>query len=65
MSNTVKCYECKHRRSIPGDVHIMCVKPDPTMTGNSRAIVKGWFDYPYNFDPIWMTKICSNFEQEI
>lgn len=57
------CHYCKHKQSIPGDCHIMCIKPDPKMTGNSNGIRKGWFFYPFNFDPIWTTKKCINYEE--
>ena len=57
-----KCYSCKNKHNIPGDCHIGCSKPDPNMTGNPHGISNGWFFYPFNFDPIWMTKKCSNYE---
>jgi hypothetical protein len=57
-----KCYRCKNKREVPGDYHIQCVNPDPQMTGNPTGIRRGWFCYPLIFDPVWMTKDCSNFE---
>ena len=33
MSNG-KCYNCKHRRNVPGDAHSQCVHPD---SGNSSG----------------------------
>ena len=57
------CYKCIHRRTIPGDCHTQCAKPDPDMTGDPHGIRNGWFMYPYNFDPIWKTKECVNFEE--
>ncbi len=57
-----ECYSCLHRRSVPGNCHIMCAKPDADMTGNQHGIKKGWFMYPLLFDPTWKTKLCSNFE---
>jgi len=35
---------------------------DPKMTGDPHAKAKGWFFYPGCFDPIWKTRLCSNFE---
>jgi len=65
MSNNITdCYDCIHRRSTPGDAHICCVKPDPKMTGHEQGIKRGWFSYPFNFDPVWKTKECCNFEIE-
>ena len=56
------CYKCKNRSPIPGDCHSKCEKPDPDMTGDKWGIQNGWFGYPYNFDPVWKTKDCANFE---
>lgn len=55
------CYKCTNRRTIPGNCHSECAKPDPEMKGNPHGIKNGWFFYPYNFDPIWMAKECNNF----
>lgn len=49
-------------RTVPGDCHIQCVKPDRRMTGEPHGIIQGWFYYPFLFDPIWKTKQCDNFE---
>jgi hypothetical protein len=64
QNDKTPCFSCKNRRSIPGDYHILCSKPDPKMTGNPHGIKNGWFAYPWNFDPLWKTKECSNFEKE-
>jgi len=56
------CNKCKHRRSVPGNTHISCAKPDPNMTGDPHGIKNGWFIYPILFDPTWMTKKCNNYE---
>ena len=58
------CDRCLHQRSIPGDAHIRCANPDPGMTGNPHGITRGWFYYPFNFDPCWKTKECSNFKEK-
>jgi hypothetical protein len=58
-----ECWRCQHKRDVPGNAHIDCAKPDPTMTGNSRGIKKGWFYYPLVFDPIWKTRDCVNFDE--
>lgn len=57
-----ECWDCSHRQEIPGSSHAFCAKPDPEMTGNPHGIKYGWFAYPWNFDPVWKTKDCSNFE---
>jgi len=59
-----ECWSCVYRLNVPGDSHILCIKPDANMTGNDHGIKKGWFMYPYLFDPVWKTKKCDNFEQK-
>jgi len=59
-----ECYTCIHRRTIPGDCHTRCSNPDPRMTGHKHGIKSGWFMYPFNFDPTWKTKDCSNYESK-
>ena len=62
MKLNTDCYKCQHRAGIPGDYHSRCLKPDEKMEGSPHGIENGWFCYPYNFDPIWMKKECSNYE---
>ena len=59
-----KCHSCKFKRSVPGNCHIQCVKPDPKITSDDHGIRNGWFFYPLLFDPTWMTSKCNNFEQK-
>ena len=60
-----ECYRCIYKRSVPGDAHIQCMNPDEKMTGNPHGIKKGWFMYPLVFDPVWKTKLCDNFFEEV
>lgn len=55
------CYQCVNMRKVPGNYHIRCANPDPNMTGHPHGIRMGWFIYPLLFDPVWMTKECSNY----
>lgn len=57
-----ECYSCVHRRTVPGETHIACVKPDAAMVGSLYGIQKGWFVYPMLFDPVWKERLCANFE---
>ena len=57
-----ECYYCDHKRSVPGNCHIECVRPDKNMTGDKHGIREGWFMYPFLFDPVWKTSLCGNFE---
>ncbi len=57
------CYECEFKKSIPGDSHISCSKPDKDMQGDRHGVRNGWFLYPLNFDPIWMQIKCKNYKK--
>ena len=57
-----ECYHCAHKRKVPGNAHIRCVKPDANMRGSEHGIRQGWFFYPLLFDPIWKTVMCKNYE---
>ena len=81
MNNVEKpnCYDCKHRRNIPGDAHSMCAhekgmgneirlvfSSDAKGLGieaNPHGIRMGWFSWPFNFDPVWLLK-CNGFERK-
>ena len=57
-----ECYLCAHKRSVPGNAHIECKKPDPEIRGNPHGIKNGWFMYPLLFDPVWKEVACNNYE---
>jgi len=59
-----ECYTCDHMRSVSGDCHIRCVKPDPDMQGHRTGIKRGWFIYPSLFDPGWKTRMCNNYKEK-
>ena len=61
------CYQCKHRRTIPGDAHTQCAfqwnpKKQAIPEGSPRGIENGWWYFPFNFDPIWMIGECGEFD---
>ena len=60
-----ECWLCQHRKEVPGNAHIACTKPDPSMTGDPHGIKHGWFFYPLLFDPVWKTSLCSNYEERV
>lgn len=86
------CFQCRHKKSIPGDSHISCNHPNNTESFNgsfapvlailasvgrtqvvtaadnglnikasANGIRNGWFNYPYNFDPVWLEN-CDGFD---
>lgn len=87
-----KCYDCVHRREVPGSAHSACHHPatapihaDPVAalvgligrrSGTTTipvamrelriaavplGVARGWFIWPVNFDPTWLTH-CEGFE---
>lgn len=64
MTVSTQCHKCKHVRSVPGNAHVRCTKPDPKMKGNPHGVANGWFIYPMLYDPIWMEVECSNYEEK-
>ena len=59
-----ECWSCQNKRTVSGNCHIKCANPDPDMTGNEHGKKNGWFYYPSCFDPVWKTKLCSNYDQK-
>ena len=58
-----QCYQCAHRRNVPGNCHIACANPSEAMVGDEHGIRNGWWMYPMLFDPTWNTTICPNHEE--
>jgi hypothetical protein len=54
------CYKCVHRLDVPGDAHSRCNNVDAKVEGHPHGIKKGWFIWPLNFDPTWLTS-CDGF----
>lgn len=54
------CYDCAHRRDLPGSAHSRCNKFDANVEGDAHGIRKGWFSWPLNFDPTWLVS-CDGF----
>lgn len=61
MDMSDECWFCAERGTVAHNIGISCNNQDPNMTGDERAIKKGWFDYPRKFEPCWKTKLCANF----
>ena len=82
------CYQCKHRRDVPGSAHSRCEHPKVgkknevvellsmlggghhpplpmglNVRGNPHGIKRGWFGWPFNFDPVWLEE-CDGFEEK-
>ena len=40
---------------------VNAVPENISVKGNPHGVAKGWFNWPYNFDPVWLEE-CSGFE---
>jgi len=54
------CLTCIHKSRIPGDNHIKCKNPNAKVKGNPAGIKRGWFNWPWNFDPAWLVSCDSH-----
>jgi hypothetical protein len=59
----MNCYECKHRRDLPGNCHSRCANGEAEVVGNAHGVRNGWFFWPINFDPVWLQN-CTGFEKK-
>lgn len=55
------CYDCVYRGEIPGDCHSSCANFSANTSGDLHGIRKGWFVWPFNFDPVWLVS-CDGFK---
>lgn len=62
-NNKPDCYDCKHRGTVPGDTHSRCKNLKASVTANEHGRKRGWFIWPFNFDPIWLES-CTGFESK-
>ena len=56
------CYTCVHRRSVPGDAHSRCANVKAKVTAVEHGVMRGWFMWPYNFDPNWLIS-CNGYSE--
>jgi len=54
MSKRVGAFPPMISQDIMDQFHIMA---------NYHGIKMGWFNWPYNFDPVWLTR-CDKFEEK-
>jgi hypothetical protein len=64
------CYNCLHREKIVGDAHSSCnypksveTLPKNVVSLNAYGVSNGWANWPYNFDPTWVSK-CKGYEEK-
>lgn len=58
-----KCYHCTHVANVPGDVHKACNNARANVVGHPHGIKRGWFMWPFNFDPYWLES-CDGYEMK-
>jgi len=50
----LKCTKCIYKQNVPGNTHIACTRGSArAFNVNEHGVEKGWFLFPYLFDPIW------------
>jgi hypothetical protein len=68
-----QCYNCNWRRDLPGDAHSLCVIGMADLVNGSKlvkvvgtphGIEKGWFMWPFNFDPVWLESCNAHITKE-
>lgn len=57
------CYKCSYRRNVPGDAHSCCKNGTAHVKGHPHGIGSGWFEWPLNFDPVWLLS-CDGFKSK-
>jgi hypothetical protein len=61
------CYKCKFKGDLVWDAHSCCNNPKSAkelkIKGNEYGIRSGWFNFPTNFDPVWLEN-CNGFEEK-
>ena len=62
-SNKKDCYKCIHRRDVPQDCHSSCANKTCKVTCIKHGFDQGWFFFPENYDPAWLTS-CDGFEEK-
>ena len=58
------CYACVHRRDLRGTAYSSCNAIDASVTGDVRGVRDGWFNWPLQFDPVWL-QTCSSFTDDV
>mgnify|MGYP001612209022 CR=1 FL=1 len=49
--------------AIFASVGMMANSPELNIRGNPAGIRRGWFNFPFSFDPIWLDN-CDGFESK-
>jgi hypothetical protein len=61
--NKPDCYKCVHRRTLNFNAHSRCNNFGAKVEGNAHGMEKGWFMWPFNFDPTWLVS-CNSFSAD-
>ena len=62
--STKTSYTRLYKDTIAGDCHISCKfnwlkSKNKPPNGRLHGIKNGWYNFPFNFDPIWMEEECE------
>ena len=69
MKDKNNCYNCAYKGNVPGSAHSTCsfnfVKAEVQLPrANPHGISSGWFNFPIDFDPVWIEGECKAFSKE-
>jgi len=59
----IDCHKCVHKLDNPGTCHIRCNNHQAIVNGHPHGIRNGWFNWPLNFDPVWLID-CTGFSDK-
>lgn len=63
------CHGCAFKMNNPSSAHIQCRFDWAQLggempKGKDYGIQNGWYNFPWNYDPVWMDTECKNFKQK-
>ena len=64
-----QCYNCTFIGTVSGSVHSSCRRFIQKSDFNPpkadiHGIKSGWYNFPYNYDPVWQNELCEGFENK-
>ena len=56
------CYGCKHRVQLDWSDQSGCMARGAKVLGDWRGETRGQFNWPLNFNPVWL-EMCDSYEE--
>ena len=58
------CYKCFYRAQTSFSHHSTCGNFHANVRGSVHGVRKGWFYWPFDFDPVWL-EACDGFKAKV